>query len=101
MCLSFENDDCAFLLCSRVMSEVRVRFKPSAVVCQCGVDTLAGDPMASFNLTQHGIGECVRYLMEWNLPLLLLGGGELNCHHLIVIKTQNYLPCKSCNIVID
>lgn len=57
------------------MSEVKLRFKPSAVVCQCGVDTLAGDPMASFNLTQYSIGECVRYLMEWNLPLLLLGGG--------------------------
>lgn len=58
------------------MSEVKEKFKPNAVVCQCGVDTLAGDPMASFNLTQHSIGECVRYLMEWNLPLLLLGGGE-------------------------
>ena len=60
----------------RVMSEVKKRFKPSIVVCQCGVDTLAGDPMASFNLTQYSIGECVKYLMEWNLPLLLLGGGR-------------------------
>ena len=58
------------------MSEVRTRFKPSAVVCQCGVDTLASDPMASFNLTQQSIGECVKYLMNWNLPLLLLGGGK-------------------------
>lgn len=65
------------LIANRVMSEVRMSFKPSAVVCQCGVDTLAGDPMASFNLTQNGIGECVRYLMNWNLPLLLLGGGGL------------------------
>jgi len=59
----------------RILSEVQLRFKPKAVVCQCGVDTLAGDPMASFNLTHHGIGECVKYLMDWNLPLLLLGGG--------------------------
>lgn len=59
----------------RILSEVQLRFKPNAVVCQCGVDTLAGDPMASFNLTHHGIGECVKYLMDWNLPLLLLGGG--------------------------
>ena len=57
------------------MSEVKKRFKASAVVCQCRVDTLAGDPMASFNLTQYSIGECIKYLMEWNLPLLLLGGG--------------------------
>ena len=65
------------ILFFRVMSEVRTRFKPSAVVCQCGVDTLASDPMASFNLTQQSIGECVKYLMNWNLPLLLLGGGKL------------------------
>ncbi|XP_044178345.1 histone deacetylase 8-like isoform X1 [Acropora millepora] len=63
---------------SRILSEVQLRFKPKAVVCQCGVDTLAGDPMASFNLTHHGIGECVKYLMDWNLPLLLLGGGGYN-----------------------
>ncbi|XP_068690376.1 histone deacetylase 8-like [Montipora foliosa] len=63
---------------SRVLSEVKLKFKPKAVVCQCGVDTLAGDPMASFNLTQHGIGECVKRLMDWNLPLLLLGGGGYN-----------------------
>ena len=68
--------NCVPVTVFRVMSEVRIRFKPSAVVCQCGVDTLAGDPMASFNLTQHSIGECVKYLMNWNLPLLLLGGGK-------------------------
>ncbi|KAJ7394883.1 Histone deacetylase 8 [Desmophyllum pertusum] len=33
---------------SRVMSEVKMRFKPSAVVCQCGVDTLAGDSYGIF-----------------------------------------------------
>lgn len=65
-------------LYSKVLSEVKLKFKPKAVVCQCGVDTLAGDPMASFNLTQHGIGECVKRLMDWNLPLLLLGGGGYN-----------------------
>ena len=72
------NNLCELVLIpdNRVMSEVKQKFKPNAVVCQCGVDTLAGDPMASFNLTQHSIGECVKFLMEWNLPLLLLGGGE-------------------------
>lgn len=57
------------------MSEVKNKFQPDALVCQCGVDTLAGDPMASFNLTQYGVGACVKYLMGWNLPMLVLGGG--------------------------
>ena len=78
------------ILFFRVMSEVRTRFKPSAVVCQCGVDTLAGDPMASFNLTQQSIGECVKYLMNWNLPLLLLGGGKLWAITLIFNRDQVY-----------
>jgi len=80
---------------SRVMSEVRMSFKPSAVVCQCGVDTLAGDPMASFNLTQNGIGECVRYLMNWNLPLLLLGGGGYNVNN--AARCWTYLTAVALN----
>ncbi len=60
----------------RVMTEVRRVYKPSAVVCQCGADGLSDDPMASFNLTINGMSRCVQLLLGWNLPLLLVGGGE-------------------------
>ncbi|KXJ23746.1 histone deacetylase 8 [Exaiptasia diaphana] len=63
---------------NRVMSKVRAKYKPDAIVCQCGVDTLAGDPMASFNLTQFGVGHCVKNLLSWNLPTMILGGGGYN-----------------------
>ncbi len=65
-----------FCVC-RVISEVKSVYDPQVIVCQCGADGLSEDPMNSFNLTLHGIKECVRRLLAWKLPILLLGGGEI------------------------
>lgn len=74
------------------MAKVRSKYKPDAIVCQCGVDTLAGDPMASFNLTQFGVGRCVKNLLSWGIPTLLLGGGEsATCSFSSKINTLFYL----------
>ncbi|CAB3987103.1 histone deacetylase 8-like [Paramuricea clavata] len=62
----------------RVVKEVNSYFQPDAIVCQCGVDGLAGDPMNSFNLTQYGLGASVHYISSLEKPLLLLGGGGYN-----------------------
>lgn len=62
----------------RVLSEIFRVFVPEVIVCQCGADGIAGDPMNSFNLTPRGLAACVRYLNTFNLPLLLLGGGGYN-----------------------
>lgn len=62
------------LLCS-VMQEVRAQFNPEAMVMQLGADTMAGDPMCSFNMTPVGVGKCLQYVLGWQLPTLLLGGG--------------------------
>lgn len=59
-----------------VMQEVYAHFNPEAVVMQLGADTMAGDPMCSFNMTPVGVGKCLRYVLGWRLPTLLLGGGE-------------------------
>ncbi|XP_076304863.1 histone deacetylase 8-like isoform X2 [Tachypleus tridentatus] len=61
-----------------VLHKVWEVYQPDAVVCQCGVDTLPGDPMASFNLTPKGVAACVKTLTSWKLPLILLGGGGYN-----------------------
>jgi len=62
----------------RVMDSVHTHFQPEAVVCQCGADALAGDPMATFNLTLHGYGRSIQHILDWKLPTLLLGGGGYN-----------------------
>lgn len=50
-------------------------FQPSAVVLQCGADSLSGDKLGCFNLTMEGHANCVQYLRKSGLPLILLGGG--------------------------
>lgn len=63
-------------VCLRILVKVKEKFNPEVVVCQCGADCLAGDPMESFNLTQLSLGRCVSTLLSWKLPILLLGGGK-------------------------
>lgn len=60
---------------TNVISDVRERYKPDVVVCQCGADGLSGDPLGAWNLTPSAFVQCVRLVQSWGLPLLLLGGG--------------------------
>lgn len=59
-----------------VLKEVYAAFNPEAVVLQLGADTIAGDPMCSFNMTPEGVGKCLKYVLQWQLATLVLGGGE-------------------------
>jgi histone deacetylase 1/2 len=57
------------------MEEVRQRYRPDAVVIQCGADSLAYDRLGTYNTTLRGHGNCVKFVKSWGLPLLVLGGG--------------------------
>jgi histone deacetylase HOS2 len=50
-------------------------YKPTAIVLQCGADSLGGDRLGCFNLGIRAHGECVKYTKSFNIPLLVLGGG--------------------------
>lgn len=82
------------------------QFNPDAVVLQCGVDGechyrfscgsvwygsiekstnlydsssftgMAGDPLGKWNLTMTGYSDCLKKVVAWKKPLLVLGGGE-------------------------
>jgi len=58
-----------------IMTSIMERYQPSAVVLQCGADSLSGDRLGCFNLTLHGHAKCVEFMKSFNVPLLLLGGG--------------------------
>lgn len=58
-----------------VISRAVESFRPTAIVLQCGADSLAGDRLGCFNLTNFGHADCVRFVKEFNIPLLVLGGG--------------------------
>lgn len=51
------------------------RFRPGAIVLQCGSDSLSGDRLGGFNLSLIGHASCVQFVKSLDLPLLVLGGG--------------------------
>ncbi|KAI9559333.1 putative histone deacetylase 8-like [Daphnia sinensis] len=58
-----------------VLREVMARFRPEAIVCQCGADGLANDPLGTFNLTPDAYARCAAVIQGYGLPSLYLGGG--------------------------
>ncbi|KAM9501445.1 histone deacetylase 8 isoform 2-T2 [Clarias gariepinus] len=72
------RDDRYLQVFTSVIKEVKALFNPEAIVMQLGADTMAGDPMCSFNMTPVGVSQCLSHVLEWKLPTLLLGGGGYN-----------------------
>ncbi|RLN91859.1 hypothetical protein BBJ28_00015880 [Nothophytophthora sp. Chile5] len=73
--LSGMNDESYESVFKPVIQKVMETFCPSAVVLQCGADSLTGDRLGCFNVTTKGHGECVRFVKGFGLPTLVLGGG--------------------------
>lgn len=51
------------------------KFRPEAVVLQCGADSLNCDRLGRFNLSLRGHAACVQFVKGFGLPTLVLGGG--------------------------
>lgn len=51
------------------------QYKPTAIVLQCGADSLGGDRLGVFNLNIEAHGFCVDFVKAYKIPLILLGGG--------------------------
>jgi len=58
-----------------IYPEIVRRFRPDAIVVQCGADCLAQDPLGAFNLSLVGTAPAVRAILETDRPTLFLGGG--------------------------
>jgi histone deacetylase 1/2 len=69
------DDDSYESIFKPVIGKVMEVYQPSAIVLQCGADSLTGDRLGCFNLTLKGHAECVRYVRSFGLPTLVLGGG--------------------------
>lgn len=59
----------------QVIDRILERFRPEAIVLQCGSDSLAGDKLGPFNMTHLGHSHCVQFIRSKNIPLILVGGG--------------------------
>jgi len=75
------DDDTYQELFKTVMDEVMAKYRPGAVVLQLGADSIAYDVLGRLNLTLKGHGECVKKMMSYGVPLMLLGGGGYTVHN--------------------
>ncbi|KAJ6244010.1 histone deacetylase rpd3 [Anaeramoeba flamelloides] len=69
------DDESYFYIFQKVIDAIMLYYQPSAIVLQCGADTLTQDELGCFNLSIEGHGRCVKYIRNLNKPLLVLGGG--------------------------
>lgn len=58
-----------------IINDVVSIYQPTAIVLQCGADSLANDRLGCFNLSVRGHGDCVAHVKSLGIPLLVLGGG--------------------------
>jgi histone deacetylase 1/2 len=59
----------------QVIAKVMEMYNPSAIVLQCGADSLTQDRLGCFNLTLKGHAECVKFVKSYGRPTIVLGGG--------------------------
>ena len=69
------DDDSYEQLFKPIMRKIMERFQPEAIVFQSGADSLSGDRLGFFNLSIRGHAECLKYMMTFGVPIMLLGGG--------------------------
>lgn len=97
------DDDQYISLFKDIVGDCVDHFQPSAIVLQCGADSLGGDRLGKFNLNIKAHGDCVNHVKRYKLPLLILGGGgytprnvaRLWCHEtasLCGASLSNQLP---------
>ncbi|CAM5999715.1 unnamed protein product [Sphagnum balticum] len=75
------DDDTYHELFKCVMDEVMSKYRPGAVVLQLGADSIAYDILGRLNLTIRGHGACVKKMMSYGVPLMLVGGGGYTVHN--------------------
>lgn len=58
-----------------IIGKIMEKYQPTAIVLQCGADSLSGDRLGCFNLSIRGHADCVSYVKSFGVPMLVLGGG--------------------------
>lgn len=65
LCAGINDEDSGFIFNS-VLDKVYEHFMP---------EVMAGDEIGDFNLTSNGHGTCIKKVLGYNIPVVLLGGG--------------------------
>ncbi|GMM51515.1 histone deacetylase [Starmerella bacillaris] len=76
-----------------VLSQVLNKFQPSAIVLQCGADSLGGDRLGVFNLNIKAHAECVKFTKSFGIPMMVLGGGGYTPRNVSRLWTYETAVC--------
>ncbi|MBC8377920.1 MAG: acetoin utilization protein AcuC [Planctomycetes bacterium] len=58
-------------------------YNPDVIVLEAGADTLAGDPLAGFTLTNNVMVDVINNLLAFDKPILATGGGGYNVDNVV------------------
>ncbi|KAM7346561.1 histone deacetylase 8-like [Cochliomyia hominivorax] len=62
----------------RISKQIFDLYQPQVVVVQCGADCIVGDPLGGSNLIPEDLIECVKFILCYQMPCVMLGGGGYN-----------------------
>lgn len=68
---------------------------------QCGADSIVEDRLGSFNLTINGHAECLKHVLSFNLPVLVLGGGGYTIRNVARCWTNETAACLGVSLTND
>ncbi|KAF6067119.1 Histone deacetylase domain family protein [Candida albicans] len=55
-----------------IITKIMEWYQPSAIVLQCGGDSLSGDRLGPFNLSMRGHANCVNFVRSLGVPMMVL-----------------------------
>ncbi|GMG40213.1 unnamed protein product [Ambrosiozyma monospora] len=90
------DDESYIRLFKSIIEPVITTFNPTAIIQQCGADSLGCDRLGTFNLNIRAHGECVKFVKSFGIPMLVVGGGgytprnvsRLWCYETSVMTSQ-------------
>ncbi|KAH0830169.1 hypothetical protein J3R83DRAFT_1518 [Lanmaoa asiatica] len=62
------DDEMYLTMFKTVVEDTVTAFRPTAIVLQCGADSLGCDRLGAFNLSIAAHGECVNFVRKFNVP---------------------------------
>lgn len=83
------DDESYAAIFNPVVQRIVEVFRPSVIVLQCGADSISGDKLGCFNLSNVGHGNCVQFIKSFNIPLIMLGGGGYTIENVAKVWTYD------------
>lgn len=84
-----------------IVSRIIETYQPNAIVLQCGADSISGDKLGCFNLSNVGHGECVKFVRSFNIPTIILGGGGYTIENVAKVWAYDTAMALGVNIEKD